>query len=122
MPIERIVLGTNLADLHAIFQQIGLPIVLRNTPPPDYTEDLFPDPTCLRVFAFSNCSEEMLRYMARHAGNTDNFLAFFCRPGNGFISCLKDNGLGKITLLSPESIASRALQKTLETIDHHTLQ
>lgn len=122
MSIQRIVLRTNLKELLANLQQIGVPIELCDSPPPDYAEDLFPDPTCLSVFAFSACSEEMLRHMAKHAGNSENFLAFLCRPSSGFLSCEENNGLGKITLLSPENIASRAMEKTLAAIAHHALQ
>ncbi|KKQ51622.1 MAG: hypothetical protein US70_C0015G0018 [Parcubacteria group bacterium GW2011_GWD2_38_11] len=111
---SRIVLGTDIEKLSSSLNLTGFLVEFWVEPIEGKPEDFKLDPSCLYVFAFISCEPEILRFMAAKSG-MPNFLAFYPRPGNNFLSC--KNELGNITLLSQESICKAAREKTLQALE-----
>lgn len=110
---SRVILGTDIEKLSLALNLTDFPVEFWPEPSSAKPEDFKLDSSCLYVFAFVSCEPGILRFMAAKS-EMPNFLAFYPRPGNNFLSC--QNELGRITLLSPESICEAAREKTLRAL------
>lgn len=110
---SRVILATDIEKLSLSLILFDILVEFWEEPINKKLDDFKLNPSCLYVFAYTQHKPEIIRFMAAKAGEP-NFLAFYPRPSHDFLSC--ENELGKILLLSPESICTAAREKTLRAL------
>ena len=110
---SKIVLATDIEDLLKFATIANFPLERWSGPPEEKPDDFELNPSYFYIFAFK-AKTEMIPFMAAKAG-APNCLAFLCRPGSGYLS--SENELGKITLLSENSLRMTAQEKIMEVLN-----
>ncbi|MDD5464194.1 MAG: hypothetical protein PHP62_03525 [Candidatus Moranbacteria bacterium] len=110
---SRVILATDIEKLFLSLSLRDILVEFWDEPISKKPEEFKLNPSCLYVFAYMQHQPEIIKFMAAKS-EEPNFLAFFPRPSHNFLSC--ENELGKISLLSPESICKAAREKTLQAL------